>query len=81
MGNWNDGSWYGAMGGWMGGWMWLPAVFMMALLILGSVALIRSLSAGSSRETETPLAVAARRLARGEITTEEYNTLRSTLGG
>lgn len=73
--NWNDGSWYGAMGG----WMWLAALLMMALLVLGTVALIRSLSTGSTAETETPLAVAARRLARGEISTEEYDKVRATL--
>lgn len=73
--NWNDGTWYGAMGG----WMWVPAILMMALLILGTVALIRSLSTRSMADTETPLTVAARRLARGEISTEEYDKVRATL--
>jgi len=72
---WNDGAWYGAMGG----WMWLPAILMTALLILGTLALIRSLSTRSMAETETPLTVAARRLARGEISTEEYDKIRTTL--
>ena len=72
---WNDGTWYGVMGG----WMWLPGILMMALLILGTLALIRSLSTRSIAETATPLTVAARRLAHGEISTEEFDKIRATL--
>jgi len=81
-------NWDYTMNGWMGGWMWIPMVLSFALLILvilGIVAVVRSMSpgtareAGMAREADDPLAIAARRFARGEITTDEYEALRSTL--
>jgi uncharacterized membrane protein len=71
--------WDYTMNGWMSVWMWIPMVLIVALLILGTVAALRGLSAGAPRESEDPLAIAARRFARGEITKDEYETLRSTL--
>jgi len=78
-------NWDYAMNGWMGGWMWVPFVLLLALLTFGMVALIRGMRSdpapGAQVHVETPLAVAAGRLARGEITKAEYEELRSTLGG
>ena len=78
-------NWDYTMNGWMGGWMWIPFVLLLALLTLGVVALFRGLrtdpAPGAQAHVETPLAVAAGRLARGEITKAEYEELRSTLGG
>ncbi len=74
--NW-DG-FYG-MGGWMGGWMWIFGILLVALLVLGIVAMVRALGPGASRDADAPRAIAARRLARGEITAEEYEKVRSTL--
>ena len=72
--NWDCG-----MNGWMGGWMWIPTVLIVALLVLGVVAVVRNVSGGTPRQTEDPLAIASRRLARGEINKDEYETVRSTL--
>lgn len=77
-------NWDYTMNGWMGGWMWIPFVLLLSLLTLGVVALFRGLrtdpAPGSQAHVEAPLAVAAGRLARGEITKAEYEELRSTLG-
>jgi uncharacterized membrane protein len=72
--NWDYG-----MNGWMGSWMWIPTVLIVALLILGVVAVVRGSWAGAPRDADDPLAIAARRLARSEISKDEYETLRSTL--
>jgi uncharacterized membrane protein len=72
-------SWDQMMNGWMGAWMWFPMILMPALLILGTIALVRLLSTGTPRESNDPLTIAARRFARGEIGKDEYETLRSTL--
>ena len=78
-------NWDYTMNGWMGGWMWIPLFLFLALLTLGMVALIRGMrtdpAPGAHAHVETPLAVAAGRLARGEITKAEYEELRPTLGG
>jgi uncharacterized membrane protein len=70
---------YMSNGGWMGGWMWIPMILVVALLILGTIAVARSLSTAAPRESNDPLAIAARRFARSEITKDEYETIRSTL--
>ncbi|MDQ2914470.1 MAG: SHOCT domain-containing protein [Chloroflexota bacterium] len=72
-------NWDYMMNGWMRGWMWIPTVLIVALLILGVIALVRGLSAVTPREVDDPLAIAARRFARSEISKDEYETLRSTL--
>jgi uncharacterized membrane protein len=73
-------NWDYTMNGWMGGWMWIPMILIVAVIVLGTIALVRGSSAGRPRDTDDPMAIAARRLARGEITKTEYETLRSTLG-
>ncbi len=65
--------------GWMSGWMWIPMILVVALLILGTVAVARGLSTGTPRESSDPLAIAARRFARGDISKDEYDTVRATL--
>ena len=72
-------NWDYTMNGWMGGWMWIPMILVVALLTFGLIAVVRGLSAGTQREVDDPLAIAARRFARSEITKDEYETLRSTL--
>jgi len=67
--------------GWMGGWMWIPLALLLALVVLGTVAVIRASSTGAPERTEAPLAVAARRFAAGEINAEEYQRIRATLSG
>lgn len=72
-------NWDYAMNGWMAAWMWIPTILVVTLLVIGLIAVVRGQAAGISRATDDPLAIAARRLARGEISTEEYETLRATL--
>ena len=72
-------NWDYTTNGWMGGWMWFPMVLVVALLILGTIAVVRGSSAGTPRGADDPLAVAARRFARSEITKDEFEALRSTL--
>ena len=74
-------NWYGDMGGWMGAWMWIPAVLIVtALVVLAVVSMRAFVPAGPSENAlETPAAIAARRLAKGEISTEDYNKLRAAL--
>ncbi len=72
-------NWDYPMNGWMGGWMWIPTVLIVALLILGAIVMIRGMSVGTSADADEPLTTAARRFARGEISKEEYETLRATL--
>ena len=72
-------NWDYPMNGGMAAWMWIPTVLLVTLLVLGVIAMVRGLSAGTPRETDAPLAIAARRLARGEISKDEYEMVRSTL--
>ena len=65
--------------GWMGGWMWIPMILVVALLILGTIAVARGLSNETPRESNDPLAIAARRFARGDISKDEFETVRATL--
>ncbi len=71
--------WDYTMNGGMSGWMWIPMILVVALLILGTIAVIRGLSTGTPRQSDDPLAIAARRFARSEISKDEYETVRSTL--
>ena len=72
-------NWDYTTNGWMGGWMWIPMVLVVALLILGTIAVVRGSSTATPRGADDPLAIAARRFARSEITKDEFEALRSTL--
>ena len=71
--------WSGWMGGWMGGWMWIPLALVVALLAFGVVAMLRATTTDARYRVEGPLDIAARRLAQGEITKDQYEELRATL--
>jgi uncharacterized membrane protein len=67
----------------LGGLSWLAVVAGIVLLVIWGV---RALSGGTQMRTapipvETPLDTLARRLARGEITAEEYERSRDLLRG
>ncbi len=64
---------------WMSGWMWIPMILIVALVILGTIAVVRSLATGTARQSDDPLTIAARRFARSEISKDEYESIRSTL--
>ena len=70
---------YMTNGSWMSGWMWIPMMLVVALLILGTIALVRGLATGTARQSDDPLAIAAGRFARSEISKDEYESIRSTL--
>jgi uncharacterized membrane protein len=72
-------NWDYMMNGWIGGWMWIPMALLLALLALVVVAVIRATATGVPYRIDAPLAIASRRLARGEITKAEYEELRTTL--
>ena len=72
-------NWDYTMNGWIGGWMWIPMILVLALLVLATIAVARSMSGGVPRRADDPLDIAARRFARSEITKDEYETLRATL--
>jgi putative membrane protein len=71
--------------GW--GWWLLMSIGMVAfwgLVICGVVALVRGGGWGPRQQppdTDQPLDILQRRLARGEISTEQYEELRDTLIG
>ena len=74
--------WNYMMNGWnggMGAWMWIPAALVLVLVALGVVAVIRGMTTGAPSGVVAPLTIAARRLAQGEITKDEYDKIRSTL--
>ena len=64
---------------WMSAWMWIPMFLFVALLILGTIAVVRGPATRTARQSDDPMAIAARRFARGEIGKDEYESLRSTL--
>ncbi len=70
--------WGPTMSSWMAGWMWLPTLLLIVVVLVGLAVLLQR-SPTNARETETAVAIAARRLARGEITKEQFEQLRSTL--
>jgi putative membrane protein len=73
------GHWYGLMGA--GDWV-LMSVFWVALIALLAwvfASLVGRSERGSSDSGERPEEILDRRLARGEIDTQTYNTLRDTL--
>lgn len=75
--------WYwGSGGGWA---MWIAGALMMLLFWGGMAALVvflvRSFSGPRGSSGDTALEVLRRRLAAGEITTDEYERIRKTLQG
>ncbi|MBM3941492.1 MAG: SHOCT domain-containing protein [SAR202 cluster bacterium] len=70
--------------GWGGGWWMLANVVWMLLFWGGIIWLavwgINKLAGGRAKE-ETPLKIAERRYARGEITRDEFENIRKTLAG
>lgn len=71
---------YEFMTGWMGTWMLIPSALFLVALFVGALAMIRVTATGTPRDADAPLAIAGRRLARGEITKDEYEQLRAALG-
>ncbi|HET8813504.1 MAG TPA: hypothetical protein VFM51_00935 [Solirubrobacterales bacterium] len=76
-------SWDNHMGDWSAGW-WIVMVLLMivfwGLLILGAVWLIRSLAGGAHTiHHRDPVEVLDHRLARGEISGDEYRERRKLL--
>ncbi|HLF04114.1 MAG TPA: SHOCT domain-containing protein [Dehalococcoidia bacterium] len=71
-------------GWWGGGWWGIFGLLWMLLFWGGIIALvvwgINKLTRAGGRG-ETPLEIAQRRYARGEISREEFETIKSTLGG
>jgi putative membrane protein len=69
------------MGDWGGGW-WIAMVFMMVIFWAAVIALVvwgvRSV-AGPREQHKTPLDIARERLAKGEITEEEFERIKRQL--
>ncbi len=67
----------------MGGFGGFMMVFFWALIIIGTIMAVRSLTAGqisiSSLKNRDPLEILKKRYARGEIDTEEYASRRNAL--
>ncbi|HXF82032.1 MAG TPA: SHOCT domain-containing protein [bacterium] len=73
MGPMHMGGWYGRPWGW--GW---GGLLVLALVVVGAILIARGLlDRGGSDEA---LAILRQRLARGEITPEQYEELKRTLG-
>jgi putative membrane protein len=87
MGGWGmgpgmmGGQWYGGRGGWgmplVGGLFWL-AILAGIVLLITSAARHQGPSRPAGAE-EPPLDILKRRLAKGEITREEYESLKKEL--
>ena len=58
--------------GWMSGFGWIFMILFWALLILGAVALARSLFSTGNSDRARPLDILKERYARGEITRDQY---------
>jgi putative membrane protein len=75
----------GMMGYGYGGWGWMPALMILLLVIVGVVAYIiyRSMipyrRAAASDDHSKALSIVKERLAKGEITLEEYEKIKKTL--
>ena len=76
---------YHDAGGWDGGWwiaMWLMMVLFWAFVAAGAVWLFTSVRRNDRRDqfgSEAPEEILARRLAAGDISQEQYRTLRDEL--
>jgi putative membrane protein len=72
-------------GGGPGGYMWYPGHFMMIPLFILLVAVVYLVARSARHQHEvhavpdTPLDIVKRRYARGEITKEQYETLKTDL--
>lgn len=68
---------YGAFG-------WIGMILLLALLVIGTVLLVRALSdqarGGSHPAPDRALGIARERYARGELTREEFEVIRHDLG-
>ena len=91
--NWGRGYGWGMMGPWMsGGWgmmgmMFLGPIFVLlviGLFVAGTVWLVQSTSRGGQRSAgaagDAPLDILKRRYAGGEITQQQFEEMRQTLG-
>lgn len=69
------------MWGWMGWWGWTLMLAWWALVVVGIVWLVRSLSGGdpTSSSSDSARRILDERFARGELSAEEYNERRETL--
>ncbi len=79
-----DMGWGHHMDDWGAGWWIIMAVgmvFFWGLLILGVVWLARSLPWRAERRGASPLEILERRLAAGEISTDDYRERRAILEG
>lgn len=69
----------------MGGWGWLGLLLIVALVVAGLVLLVRALSdggrPGSEGGADRAVNIARERYARGELTREQFEALKSDLGG
>ena len=82
-----NNEWYG-FGGWMGGgWLWM-LLLIVAVVMLIVWALRGSAGSSSSQpppsqraERQTPLETLDMRFAKGEISEDEYKSMRRTLTG
>lgn len=72
---WGDYVW-----GWGMGFGWLVMIGFWVIVILGVVFLVRALSGGAGKG-ETPLDILKKRYARGEITREEFEKMKTDLYG
>lgn len=73
--HWGEYGW-----GWGMGFGWLFMIGFWVLVILGVVFLVRTLLGGAGKG-ETPLDILRKRYARGEITREEFEKMKSDLYG
>lgn len=92
MRSYSYGSPYASPGGMMGGGGWLALLLMLGfglLVLIGIILLVvwavraaaHQAPPGISQHQGDPMDVARRRLASGEITTEQFEEIRRTLGG
>jgi putative membrane protein len=70
--------WHGWMGGMGIGWLWMLGFW--AVVAVGFVVLLRAVeSRGGARNTESPLDIARRRYAAGDISRDDYEQIRKDL--
>lgn len=69
----------GMMGGWSGGGFGWGGLLFIALVIVGIVLIARGLLARPGTTSDGALEILRQRLAKGEITKEQFEELRKTL--